>query len=453
MSLELFDIQGNVLRGYGMPYGCHLFVRIEDAALARGWLAQAVGRVTTAELQARNDLKVALNIAVSAAGLERLDVPPALRAEFSDEFRAGMAHRAAELGDVGRSHPDRWKENVFLTGSAHLAVSIYAVSKERLQKEVSHLVTELEDWNLKVLHDRWVERQPHDREHFGFADGFAQPHVVGAPSGKRPAHDTTSAVTRPFPAGEFLLGYRDLDGVKPDGPPGALGHNGTYMVYREFDQDVAGFRRFLRQQSDAHEDLTEELLAAKIVGRWRNGTPLAVSPDDDGLKKGRGEARLDDFGYADDRSGFRCPLGAHIRRTNPRDAGPGLDLSRRHRMIRRGMGYGPRLADGMLDDDGEERGLAFICFVADIERQFEVVLGQWCNDGNAFNLGSEADLLLGAGDGAARMTIQGAAPVFLRRSTDEPGGVTPFVTTRGGEYFYLPGIEGLRTLARGTTYG
>ncbi len=452
MSLELFDIQGNVLRGYGMPFGCHLFVRIEDAALARGWLAQAAGRVTTAELQSRNHLKVARNIAVSAAGLERLDVPPALRAEFSDEFRAGMAHRATELGDAGRSHPDRWREHAFRTGSAHLALSIYAGTEHRLEGEIDELETELEAANLKVLHRRRVERQPHDREHFGFADGFAQPHVDGAPTGNRPVPDTTSAVMRPFPAGEFLLGYKDLDSALPSGPPGALGRNGTYMVYREFHQDVAAFRRFVREQSEAC-GLSEELLAAKIVGRWRNGTPLAVSPDDDGLKKGRGDARLDDFGYADDRSGFRCPLGAHIRRTNPRDGGPGLDLSRRHRMIRRGMGYGPRLADGELDDDGKERGLAFICFVADIERQFEVVLGQWCNDGNAFNLGSEADFLLGTGDGASRMAIQGAPPVFLRRPADGPNGLVPFVVTRGGEYFFLPGIAGLRTLARGTTYG
>jgi Dyp-type peroxidase family len=451
-ALELYDIQGNVLRGYGMPHGCHVFVRIEDATLARRWLARTVGRVTTAELQARNDPKLARNIAFSAAGLERLDVPPAVRAEFSDEFQVGMAHRSTELGDVGPSHPDRWKEEAFRSAAAHLVLSVYAVTRHRLEHEVDQVKTELEEANLKVLHERWVERQRHDREHFGFADGFAQPHVVGAPSGKRPAPEANSAVTRPFPPGEFLLGYKDLEGEKPPGPAGALGRNGTYMVYREFDQNVAAFRRFLRHKSEAC-GLSEEHLAAKIVGRWRNGTPLAVSPDDDGLKKGRGDTRLDDFGYADDRSGFRCPLGAHIRRANPRDAGPGLELSRRHRMIRRGMAYGPRLAGGALHDDGRERGLAFICFVADIGRQFEIVLGQWCNDGNAFHLGSEADLLLGSGEGAARMTIQGTPPVFLRRSAGEPGGMAPFVSTRGGEYFYLPGIEGLRTLAQGTTFG
>lgn len=447
-SLELFDIQGNVVRGYGMPHGHHLFVGIDDSARARGWLGHAVGRVTTADLQARNDLKVARNIAVSAAGLERLDVPAALRAEFSGEFQAGMARREA---DSGASDPDRWKENAFHPDTAHLAVSVYATTRDRLIREVDQLRDELDDWHLKVLHHRRVERQPQGREHFGFADGFAQPRVDGAPSGRRPS--ASSPVSRLFPAGEFLLGYRDLDGALPDGPPGALGRNGTYMVYRELDQDVAAFRRFLRRQSDAH-GLSEELLAAKIVGRWHNGTPLVVSPDTDALPKGRADTRLDDFGYADDGHGYRCPLGAHIRRANPRDdADLGLAVTRRHRMIRRGMPYGPRLADGALDDDGRERGLAFICFVADVERQFEFVQGQWCNDGNAFGLGAEADFLLGDGERGDRMTIQGAPPVFLRRSADETDRPAPFVTTRGGEYFYLPGIAGLRSLAEGTTYG
>jgi Dyp-type peroxidase family len=451
-SLELFDIQGNILRGYGMAYGCHHFVHIDDAADGRAWLARAVERVTTAELQARSEPRLTCNIAVSAAGLAQLEVPLALLAEFPAEFRAGMARRDEVLGVGGESHPDRWKEDVFRSGSAHLAVSVYSDTEERLNTESDRLGAELAVHNLKVLHSRRVDRPRLEREHFGFADGFAQPHIVGAPAGRRPPRSTTSPGSRPLPPGEFLLGYRDLDGALPAGPPGALGRNGTYMVYRELDQDVAGFRRFLRHQSDAC-GLSEELLAAKIVGRWRNGTPLAVSPDKADLPKGRGDARLDDFGYADDPHGFRCPLGAHIRRANPRDAaGLGLEVTRRHRMIRRGMPYGPRLADGVLVDDGEERGLAFICLVASIERQYELVLEQWCNDGNAFGLGTEADLVLGRGY-PGKMTIQGTPPVFVTRSAGQAGALSPFVTTRGGEYFYMPGVAGLRTLAEGTIYG
>lgn len=449
-SLELYDIQGNVLRGYGLPYGYHLFVRIGDADRGRAWLAEAVDSVTTAELQDQMGPKVARNVAVSSVGLEALEVPPALQAEFSAEFRAGMAGRSAELGDVGATHPKRWELAAFRWRQAHLVVSIYADTEGRLRSEVDRVADKLDTFDLKVVHDREVGRLPSKREHFGFADGFAQPRIAGAPPDRRPV-PKSSPVGSPLPPGEFLLGYRDLDGALPAGPPGSLGRNGTYMVYREFTQDVPAFRQFLRAQHEAC-GLPEELLAAKIVGRWRNGTPLAVSPADDQLPRGRGDARLDDFGYADDPHGFRCPLGAHIRRANPRDgAGLGFEVTRRHRMIRRGMPYGPPLANG-APPDGAKRGLAFVCFVASLERQFEFVFGQWCNDGNAFGLGAEADLVLGGDGRPGRMTIQGTPPVFLTRPDGRRRRPAPFVITRGGEYFFLPGIAGLRSLAEGTMY-
>lgn len=447
MSLELFDIQGNVLRAYGkdLPWGCHLFARINDGALGRKWLARVAESVTTAEVQSRQKLRTACNIGLSATGLERLDVPPALLGYFSAEFRRGMAGRADALGDRGPSHPDHWKEDAFRFRWADVVVSVYTAVKKQRSREVNRLKKQLEDHNLKVVHERLVERHRSGREHFGFADGFAQPRIAGTP--RPPAGSASSPSADPLPAGEFLLGYEDADGVSSPGPPGSLGRNGTYMVYREFDQDVVGFRGFLREQSQS-SGRSEELLAAKMVGRWRNGTPLIMSPGSDQLPTDR--ADNDDFGYANDVHGFRCPLGAHIRRMNPRDtASVGLSISRRHRMIRRGMTYGERLPDTATENGDTERGLAFVCFVASIERQFEFVLSRWGTDGNAFGLGHEADLLLSGDDRPGTMTIQGVPPIFLSR----PAGVAPFVTTRGGEYFYVPGIAGLRTLARGTVYG
>jgi Dyp-type peroxidase family len=449
MTLERFDIQGNVLRGYKLGYAGHLFAEIGEAELARAWLAGAVERVTTAEVQAGSELRVACNIGFSAPGLERLDVPPALRAGFSDEFQKGMAGRSDELGDRGPSHPEHWTVDTFRDRSAHLVVSVYAHTPELRKREFDRLRKEFDRHDMKVRHCREVERRKH--EHFGFADGLAQPRIDGAGPDERRVRSSSPTVS-PLPAGEFLLGYRDLEGIRTAGPPGSLGRNGTYMVYREFRQDVAAFRRFLREQSAAW-GLPEELLAAKIVGRWRNGTPLAVSPDDDRLLHGRADPRLNDFGYAEDPDGFRCPLGAHIRRTNPRDSGRlGLGVANRHRMIRRGMPWGPELAEHALSDDGEKRGLAFICFVGSIERQFEFVLRQWCYDGNAFGLGAEGDFLVDTNSREGAMTINGTPPIFLSRPGNRSRGAAPFITTWGGEYFYLPGIAGLRTLARGTTY-
>ncbi|MGH2901861.1 MAG: Dyp-type peroxidase, partial [Solirubrobacteraceae bacterium] len=149
------------------------------------------------------------------------------------------------------------------------------------------------------------------------------------------------------------------------------------------------------------------------------------------------------FGYRDDRDGRRCPLGAHIRRANPRDAlGHAGKLTMRHRMIRRGMPYGPPLPDGETSDDGADRGLVFVSFQASIFRQFEGVQTPWINDGNSFGLGGDKDFLLGDPAGSGKMTIQGERPFFL-----SPAG--PFVVTRGGEYLFVPGISGLRAIVDG----
>jgi hypothetical protein len=136
-------------------------------------------------------------------------------------------------------------------------------------------------------------------------------------------------------------------------------------------------------------------------------------------------------------------VGAHIRRSNPRDAlGFEGRLSFRHRIIRRGMPYGPPLPDGALEDDGAERGLVFVCFNASISRQFEGVQVQWLNDGNIFGLGHDKDYLLGDARTTAKMTVQGAPPYFL---APQPS----FVTTRGGEYLFVPGRAALRAIAAG----
>jgi hypothetical protein len=147
-----------------------------------------------------------------------------------------------------------------------------------------------------------------------------------------------------------------------------------------------------------------------------------------------------DFRYLDDDgAGLKCPKGAHIRRTNPRDAlGWGGKLSTRHRIIRRGMPYGEYLEG--LEDDGQDRGLIFICLNADFERQFEVIQAPWCNDGNAFRLGNDKDYLLGDNQGTGKVTIQGHPPHFAQAQ--------PLVVlTRGCEYLLMPGITALRDLA------
>jgi deferrochelatase/peroxidase EfeB len=150
--------------------------------------------------------------------------------------------------------------------------------------------------------------------------------------------------------------------------------------------------------------------------------------------------RINDFDYADDPRGARCPLGAHTRRVNPRDGIKfGANMTRRHRIIRRGMPYGPPLPDGAADD-GVERGLLFLCFNADLVRQFEFIQREWVLDGNIFGLDTDQDPLIGDGTGSGKMTVPGDPPRFL-------APLPRFVTVRGGEYLFVPSRRGLAALA------
>jgi Dyp-type peroxidase family len=441
--IALADLQGDILRAYGLAYAhtAYVFVRVDDASRGRGWLGDRLGEVTTAEPWRGEKPATTLNLAVTAAGLGALGVPSTLIATFSQEFRQGMAARARILGDIGASDPARWPAGL---GEAHVLATINAQTAEGLQHAQQALHDGIAD-GLAVVHEQATHLLEGAREHFGFADGFAQPALEGSSEERTPGGGVPieAGGWRPLAPGEFVLGYPDEDTRVdprrrlPAAPADPLGRGGTYMVWRRLHQDVALFRRTLAEAARLYEGGDEEKLAAKVVGRWRDATPLVISPDAPGGGPGN------DFRYDGDPDGRRCPLGAHIRRANPRDAlGFEGRLSFRHRMIRRGMPYGPPLPAEAADDDGEERGLVFVCLVASLARQFESVQTQWLNDGNIFHLGHDSDFLLGHDSGTGKMTVQGDPPFFLA-----PQG--RFVTTRGGEYLFVPGMTALAALADG----
>lgn len=224
-------------------------------------------------------------------------------------------------------------------------------------------------------------------------------------------------------------------------PPAELSTNGSYLVYRKLHQDTAAFRAQLAEAA-AHYPGGEELLAAKIVGRWRDGTPIALSPERPDASIVKDPRRNNAFSYGKDADGMDCPVGAHVRRANPRDSLPFAGkLVNRHRLIRRGIPYGEPLAPG-AEDDGRDRGVLFMCLQASIARQFEFVQSQWFNGGNSFALGSDQDVLLGPQDGVHlnKMTVPGSPPTFV-------GPLSRVVSVKGGEYFFVPGINGLQYLA------
>jgi Dyp-type peroxidase family len=327
----------------------------------------------------------------------------------------------------------------------HVLVMISAQDPAALRAHDRRLRDRIErSGALSVVADQVGAALPEGTEHFGFVDGFAQPAIEGSgvealPGQGAPGGDDGWRAIR---AGEFILGYLDEEDALPEAPaPAALSDNGTYLVYRKLRQDVAGFRALLTRAAELYPG-GEDLLAAKIVGRWRDGTPLALAPDARDPDLVADPSRNNAFAYGDDPEGRRCPVGSHIRRSNPRASLPFEGkLVNRHRLIRRGIPYGEPLAPD-APDDGGDRGVIFMCLQASIARQFEFVQAQWLNDGNAFRLGDDQDVVVGPQDqpGPPKMTVPGSPPFFL-------GPLSRLVTVRGGEYFFCPGLNGLRFLA------
>jgi len=439
-ELDLDQIQGAVLRGYRLPVAGYLFLRVDDAARARRWLAAVSSEIITSAPWDEKPAS-AVNLCVSFTGLRALGLPQESLDTFPEEFRRGMAARADLLGDRGESAPENW-EGGLGTPDIHLMIMVSTRDHEVLDDRRRSLVEGIErEGGLSIVSEQRGASLPENREHFGFRDGFSQPAVEGSGIRALPGQGAPEGPGhwRPIKAGEFILGYPDEEGILPEAPsPDVLTRNGTFVVYRKLRQDVARFRAIVSEAA-RHYPGGEELLAAKIMGRWRDGTPLALSPDRPDPVVVADPNRNNAFGYGDDVDGMRCPVGAHIRRANPRDGVFFPKLVNRHRIIRRGILYGDPLPPG-APDDGADRGVIFMCLQASIARQFEFIQSQWMEDGNAFRLGDDKDVILGDNDGKGKMTVQGRPPYFV-------GPLSRVVTVRGGEYFFAPGMNGLRYLS------
>jgi Dyp-type peroxidase family len=488
---DLRDIQGIVISGYGhLSCASYLLLRVTEAAAARRWLRNVLDRITTSE---RKQEGSSLNVALSHQGLMHLGLDNETLATFSRPFVEGMTipHRSRILGDADENAPANWNWGGSDVGKAvDILLLVFAVDENTLEAVLAERRAELVQSGITELQTLAAGRQPDSHEHFGFADGMGQPAIEGTFQAER------AAARNVIKAGEFLLSYtndygkpadspmvnavRDPNGLLPP-PPASdgvrvatsaqtdvhdLGRNGTYLVFRQLAQDVALFRHFVdeatRRVDGQLDAVASDHLAAKVVGRWQNGAPLALSPyaDDPALSD------ADDFGYRNsDAYGFNCPIGSHVRRANPRDmlgpdGGTALATANRHRIMRRGRSYGHRPADPRVGD-GLDRGLLFLCLNSDIERQFEFVQQTWVNNPVFGGLNGEVDPLIGnisktetpllnsnqdnPDNGHARrdslFTVQ--ADLLRRRFHN----LERFVTVKGGAYFFLPGIRALRYLA------
>ena len=433
VELELDDIQRGVLSARPTPYAAtYLIFRIDDRAHGRELMRRLSQAVTSVRDSVSPLGETWVSAAVTCAGLEALGVPRSSLDTFAWEFRQGMAARAKALSDVGESGPENW-EAPLGTRDVHVVITAVAPDPPLLEAAVDRARPAYD----RLLGVTAIWRQdcyalPTETEHFGYLDGVSHPAVEGSgiPGSNR--------LEVPLRAGEFVLGYRDEIGGIQTPQPTVLGRNGSYAVFRKLHQKVAEFRRYLRDNSTGPED--EELIAAKIMGRWRSGAPLALAPQRDDPELGTDPSRRNTFLYErDDPAGFSTPGGCHIRRANPRDASVAGEV-RLHRMIRRGAVYGPPLPEGVLEDDGADRGLMFAFIGAHLGRQFEFVQSEWMNDGVFFGGSDMRDPVVGSADGGAGFTIP-RRPVRRRLAA-----LPRFVVTRGGEYCFLPSLSALRWL-------
>ncbi|MDF0644545.1 MAG: Dyp-type peroxidase [Nitrospira sp.] len=563
--LDLQDVQGNILSKYDAGYATYLFYRVDLVEQALQWLDALLEFITTEKRKVHERPQSMVNIAVTFQGFRALGLSPTSLDSFPPEFQQGMKNRAGVLCDFGGSAPENW-ERPLGSPQVHILAIIHGADRthcDDLEKKAHDQIERTTGFpaGVTLLARMEADGLPGNKEHFGFKDGISQPWIEGTNPGPpiepyggkriKPSRADANLADSfaPLKLGEFLLGYKDeLDRINQPLIPPELGTNGTYLVLRKLHQDVAKFHAQMKEEAKFvfGDTAAKDRLAALMVGRWPSGCPVDRSWERDDPAFTTDET-INAFAFVDentgtvDDKGIHCPVGAHIRRTNPRDLK--LDthgnlilesMSTRHRMIRRSLPYGRPIQT--KDDETEDRGLVFIALVSDIERQFEFVQRNWVNDGDPFRLDrTDRDPLLGNNrdqrdvtpshapqtysDILTRMClaggIAGAVTAVVRNPTTieitykpssgikldrtagfpeklalslqvekveitpHPDGVSAivtifsfnetarkftvpagtrrpwalnlpeFVTTRGGEYFFLPSLTALKSLVQG----
>ncbi len=531
---EFTDIQALVRFGHGhLTEACFLLLKIVDPCAAKTWLRQAP--VSDAQVKAILP-DSALQIAFTAQGLSNLKLDKALIEAFSEEFVQGMNEdesRSRRLGDIDSNAAEVWNWGGKVQTVPDVLVMIYAREGELVELQTK--------WQDASFHKGFQLLQLLDTtdtgglEPFGFADGISQPELDWEQTLKTDFHSREAYVNQ-VALGEVLLGYaneygkytkRPLISVNQSGssilpcaeeqPEMAdLGRNGSYLVFRQLHQDVAGFWQYMDKQASGDKAVREQI-AEIMVGRKRDGTPLIDSntspmhhrqcnslhnsqnssqqnnqhssddthqmlsePNRAGVSQTTTNKPDNRFNYDSDPHGQQCPIGAHIRRSNPRTgdfpAGvrgwfqrlvrifgfgrqyPGDDLiasTRFHRLLRRGRPYGEQITPEhslTLSADKTERGLHFVCLVANIARQFEFVQNAWSIGPKFAGLQNEGDPLLGnrepltngeSTDSFTQATSAGPAKCYRH--------LPQFISVRGGAYFFMPGIRALQYIARDTS--
>ncbi|WP_326581140.1 Dyp-type peroxidase [Streptomyces sp. NBC_00481] len=480
---ESEDIQGDVLAGFKKDQMTLLFLKFEDAARARTWVRQLEPQISTTRQVATfnaafrkarqasggddpQKLKATwMNVSFTHEGIWQLigkDPLPSTRPGGTLEaFKDGSNKRA--LGDVGDSSPENWLFGNGKGQTVHAVLTIASDTVQDLQAAVTAQREATAQAKIVIVFQQngaTLTGSRRGKEHFGFKDGVSEPAVIGfdEPDPERPEYEKGKPGTRLIPAGEFVIGHPRIGGITYDEMPD-WAVNGSFHVVRRLAQDVPGWwaqisaqLKVLKKAKVVPPEATPEWLAARVVGRWRSGTPVAKCPHAD--RPGNAEAGADnDFGFKNDPEGFVTPLFSHLRKTNPRDGlqeKPGAEpfpenpVMDRRRIMRRGSPYGAPFDPASEGPGGPDdpRGLLFVSYQSDLVEQFEFIQKAWINDPN-FPPG--------------RTNKPGPDPDVGPTGTvtyESPGASTQltfnqFVTTEGSVYGFAPSLTTLRLLGEG----
>ena len=446
VTLALDDIQALILRSRPEPYvGLHAMLHIDDAEGGRALLLRMAEHIPSAAGWT-DDRDAWMGVALSFEGLKALSVPDDSLSSFPLPFQQGMAQRAEQLRDVGSNAPEHW-DDAFQPGTCHVALTIYARDDVALAVAVDQAMGELDRSHGVTLVGQHAFGADADAKNpFGFRDSISQPTVAGSGVAALPGQE------RAIAAGEFILGENSETGKPVAMPePPELGRNGSFVVLRKYQSRVGAFNDFIRSQlqDQAQDEAAEELLAAKMVGRWRSGAPLPLSPEHDDPALGADPQRNNDFDFSQDPRGLACPHAAHMRRLNPRDSQLTIltDVNI-HRIIRRSSTFGPKWQRNLTaQDDHGERGIFFIFISARAYDTIEFFQQEWINRGNFIDLATERDPVVGLHDTPGTFTVP---RVPVRQRID---GVSTFNQLRGGEYLFMPSLSALRWIGGAAWHG
>lgn len=495
VQLELDEIQGDIIVGLQKDFEAFLNFRITKAAPFKRFLKDIVPDITTARKAKEREFLIAaqkaagqhtrlsiigLNVGFTFEGLKALGVPN-LSSIIDVSFRNGLAAASAGLGDptAGEGSPAQWK--VGGDAALHGILIVTGPNEAQVAAKVAALKVKAGTaWVISFEGDGKTRDLDRGHEHFGFLDGVSQPAVRGQIDRAFPGHTFLDPSRNPnnpgqgLPGadlhwpGEFLFGYptQKVDDIDAPGPIADGGlpwmKNGSFMVFRRLKQFVPEFESFVATTAAA-KGMDPQLLGARMVGRWKSGSPVSLSPLQDNPAQGADELQNNDFEFGDDGAARRCPYSAHIRKSYPRNditpAGSGLPTefeqrdaseadTQTHRIMRRGIPFGEEVDDTEAEQSKtlNDRGLMFVCYQTSLTRQFEFILKAWVNNPNFAKPSIGFDPILGAAGGAARDFV--GASVNYPTGPDGPPTIlmADFIIPTGGGYFLMPSIKAIRTV-------